>query len=135
MNLFFRISGDFHSRVLAAIKRKELGEPGDQAVPKRKKKGVNPLACLKKKTPTPVKRLQSQGPARVEEDGGRGVADELAYACVRGDAAQVLAELLALQDLVEELALVVDPFSRGQAVCLRARPPEREPESGAWFES
>ena len=69
MNLFFRISGDFHSRVLAAIKRKELGEPGDQAVPKkRKKKGVNPLACLKKKTPKPVKRLQSQGPARVEEE-------------------------------------------------------------------
>jgi len=47
--------------VVAAIKRKELGDPSDQGPPKkRKKKGVNPLACLKKK-PKPPKKVQNLG--------------------------------------------------------------------------
>ena len=66
--IFFRMSGDFHSRVVAAIKRKEFGDPEGEGGPKkRKKKGVNPLACLKKK-PKPVKRLQKLGPVRDVEE-------------------------------------------------------------------
>ena len=46
----YRLSGDYHSRVVEAIKRKEFGDiNGQAAAKKRKKKGVNPLSCLKKK--------------------------------------------------------------------------------------
>lgn len=45
------MSGDYHTRVVAAIKRKEFGDPEGDGGPhkKRKKRGVNPLSCLKKK--------------------------------------------------------------------------------------
>ena len=50
--LFSRMSGDYHSRVVAALKRKQLGEPEEGSGPhkKRKIKGANPLSCLKKKS-------------------------------------------------------------------------------------
>ena len=53
------MNGDYHNRVITALKRKELGEPeGAGPHKKRKLKGANPLSCLKKKSKPkmPVKK-------------------------------------------------------------------------------
>lgn len=40
---------DYHTKVVAALKRKEFGDPSKAPPKKRRKKGPNPLSCLKKK--------------------------------------------------------------------------------------
>jgi U3 small nucleolar RNA-associated protein 23 len=44
-----RIKEDYHTRVVNALKRKEFGDPSKEPPKKRRKKGPNPLSCLKKK--------------------------------------------------------------------------------------
>jgi U3 small nucleolar RNA-associated protein 23 len=65
------MSGDYHTRVIAAIKRKEFGDPeGDGGPPKkRKKRGVNPLSCLKKKPkPKPLKKPNPANDGKTESE-------------------------------------------------------------------
>ena len=71
LDLVFRMSGDYHTRVIEAIKRKEFGDPeGDGGPPKkRRKRGVNPLSCLKKKTkPKTPKKPNPANDAEAESE-------------------------------------------------------------------